>query len=218
VALSGLTPSSATADQNGDQTFTATLDTDGFPGTIGFSPVGAQDPTLTHWTISGGTATFTVHSGAKDRPATPFTVRADLPTGFTDYTPGNDSASSTYTYATTPLPNADVNLTLNELVPGNSGKGAVVATVKGVPDKATMTLVLTYDPTTVEVVSACPGSAGVLRCTLPGGTSVHAFGVALVDRPGAHGVTSTLAFDVIGNGYTEVDPSNNHGEVVLSRR
>ncbi len=104
VALSGLTPSSATADQSGDQLFTATLDDDGFPGTIGFAPVGGQDPTLTHWTISGSTVTFTVHSGSKDQPATGFSVRADLPTGFTDYTAGNNSASSTYTYATTPVP------------------------------------------------------------------------------------------------------------------
>jgi hypothetical protein len=104
VSLSGLTPSSATADQSGDQTFTATLDDDGFPGTLGFVVVGGQDPALTHWTISGSTVTFTVHSGSKDQSATGFAIRAALPGGFTDYTPGNDSASSTYTYAATPPP------------------------------------------------------------------------------------------------------------------
>jgi RNA polymerase sigma factor (sigma-70 family) len=104
VSLSGLTPTSATADQSGDQTFTATLDDDGFPGSVGFSVVGGQDPALTHWTISGSTVTFTVHSGSKDQPATGFAIRTALPGGFTDYTPGNDSASSTYTYAATPPP------------------------------------------------------------------------------------------------------------------
>jgi hypothetical protein len=135
VSLSGLTPSSATADQSGDQTFTATLDDDGFPGTLGFSVVGGQDPALTHWTISGSTVTFIVHSGSKDQPATGFAVRAALPGGFTDYTPGNDSASSTYTYAATPPPPVlPFAFASAPKAAGQSGnQWTVTATVDGVP-------------------------------------------------------------------------------------
>ena len=174
VALSGLTPSSATADQSGDQTFTATLDDDGFPGTLGFSVVGGQDPALTHWTISGSTVTFTVHSGSKDQPATAFTVRADLPTGFTDYTPGNDSASSTYTYATTPpvQPFAfDGPPTALATGPNDFD---VLVKVKNVPAGATQ-VVLSL-PSAQEKVNSAVGPctktpAGDVTCPVPSGAT-----------------------------------------------
>jgi len=110
VSLTGLKPAIATADQSGDQKFTATVHRDGFTGKLDYAPLGFPTDLSLTWTEAGDQVTFTLHSVKKDLPATGFTVRAGLPSGFTDYASDDNAASSTYTYATTPPPAADAGV------------------------------------------------------------------------------------------------------------
>ena len=44
-----------------------------------------------------------MHSALTDRADAKFTIRADLPAGYTDSETGNNSSGGTYTYASTPV-------------------------------------------------------------------------------------------------------------------
>ncbi len=179
VALGPLTASSPTANQNGDQQLTATLDRDGFTGSIAFTmPQAAGDLTLTGSSVSGTVVTFTVHSARKDLSPADFEIRADLPAAYTDYDTADNSRGSTYTYAGTPF--AFSAATASDRV---GGEWTVDATVTGVPQGATVTFGLT-NPAELVSANGCvisdsnhtltcaPGSAGAFtvtfRAKLPG--------------------------------------------------
>jgi hypothetical protein len=199
VSLTGLTPSTATADQSGDQSFTATVHRDGFTGNLVYALVGAPaDLSLTS-TEAGDQVTFTVHSAKKDLPANGFTVRAALPDGFTDYATGNDSASSTYTYAVTPVPPFAFSS-----APTAGGKvgnqWTVTATVTGVPQGGSVAFGLTA-PSEFVSGTGCTVSTDKQTLTCRPGTSgpfTVTFRAKLPGNPGEqHG---SLSAGVVGDG------------------
>lgn len=178
VSLTGLTPSTATADQSGDQKFTATVHRDGFTGKLDYAPVGFPTDLSLTWTEAGDQVTFTLHSAKKDLPATGFTVRAGLPSGFADYASGNDGASSTYTYAATPVPAFAFSS-----APRASGKvgnqWTVTATVTGVPRGGSVAFGLTSPSEFVsgtgctvsthkQTLTCTPGTSGPFTVTFQG--------------------------------------------------
>jgi hypothetical protein len=195
VALGPLTASSASADQSGDQRFTARLDRDGFAGSIAFTiPQAPGDLTLAGSSVSGDVVTFTVHSALKDRSPVPFEVRADLPTAYTDYDTADNSRGATYTYASTPLAFTSAKASNRA---GN--EWMVNATVTGVPQGASVAFGLT---TPSEFVSSATCTIShddhVMTCTP---TSTGPFTVTFRAKlPGAqdqqHG---TLTAGVVGD-------------------
>jgi RNA polymerase sigma factor (sigma-70 family) len=198
VSLTGLAPSTGTADQSGDQVFTATVHRDGFTGSLGYALVGAPaDLSLTS-TEAGDQVTLSVHSAKKDLPATGFTIRVALPAGFTDYASGNDNASSTYTYAATPVQ----PFTFSSAPKASSRVGnewTVTATVTGVPQSGSVAFGLT-SPSEFVSGTGCTVSPDRQTLTCSPGASVPltvTFQAKLPGNPGQqHG---SLSARVVGD-------------------
>jgi hypothetical protein len=221
VALTGLTPLAVTADQSGDQRFTATVQRDGFAGKLDYAPVGFPSDLSMTTTEAGDQVTFTVHSATKDQPATDFAVRVGLPAGFTDYVPGNDTASSTYVYGTTPPPSADVRVSSSQNMNGQSGTGKVFAQVSA-PTGVDADLKVTYDPDKVTVTgpAGCTTSLGAITCRLSGGVILlQAFDVDLVDRNGNVSRSATIGFAVtVASPYVDPVSGNDTASETVTRR
>ncbi len=157
VSLTDLRPTTPTADADGEQVFTATLDRDGYDGSPRIhaqqGPEGPHGDRLLR--VDGDTVTFTVHSSRADLQPADIEIRADLPATYTDAVIGNNSATSTYTYYATPT--ADLKLGLTSDIKGNAGKGSATASVSGVPSGVTATLLVRFeaDQVTVSVPAGC---------------------------------------------------------------
>ena len=220
IELGPLTPLSDSANHDGEQRFTATLKRDGFSGDIGFSLPGTPgDLTLTSSSVSGTQVTFVVHSARKDLGTAPFQIRADLPTGYTDYDIADNTAGGTYTYARTPT--ADAGVTSSQDMRGESGKGTVSAQVSA-PSGVPVTLHVAYDPEKVTVTTpvGCSGPAGTLSCSFTGGpVPLKTFAVELVDRQGNETKTAVITFTVtVGAEFVDPTPGDNSASETVNRK
>ena len=137
VRLTELTAAPGTADASGNQTFTAHLDRDGYTGSLTYALVGASDLSTSAPSVAGDTLTFTVHSTKTDQGSAPVQVRADLPTGYTDAAPSNNTTgTATYTYYVTPPP-VDVVLASLTRTAVKGPTNTVSAVITGVPASTT---------------------------------------------------------------------------------
>ncbi|MEO5711297.1 MAG: sigma-70 family RNA polymerase sigma factor [Nocardioidaceae bacterium] len=192
VALGPLTATTGSADRSGDQTFTATVDKDGFTGPLAYSLTGPADLSLT-LSVAGSTATFTVHSALEDRAPAGFTVRADLPKGYTDHATGDNSAVATYTYASTPFA-----FTTAKASGRQGGQWTVQATLTGVPQGASVVFGLT-NPSEFVSATRCTISNAAHTLTCPS-TSTRPFTVTFRAKlPGAQKQHGSLTAGVVGD-------------------
>jgi hypothetical protein len=220
VALTGLQAVGASADAAGHQTFTATLDRDGFTGPLTYRLAGAPDLTLTGTSGSAGTVTLTVGSTRRDAGTAPFTVTA-LPDGEQDTDLTDNTAAGTYTYFVTPPPPGNGAVSLSGKADGNSGQGKFVATVTG-PVGAHLHLEVTYLPSDVTVgtlpISACTTTRpGLVTCDFIGPVAAADFSLAFVGRPKEREATATVDFDLTLDGYLDDAPADNRATVTLHR-
>ena len=206
VALGDLSPTTASANAEGDQTFTAKLDRDGYTGSIDFRlSKGSADLTLKSSSVSDGTATFVVHSTKADQGKAPFTVTAGPAGTHPDPNTGNNDGVGTYVYFVTPPPTADAKRRLVAGSDGQSGKGRVIADVTA-PAGSKVVLTVTFDSAMREGARtvACSVAAGRRPSPTTGSGGPPSSSVELVDRMGSttREATSTLRVGY-RHGYVE---------------
>ena len=218
VGLTDLRATTPTADADGNQTFVARLDRDGFTGPLDFrvtdKPTGAT--TSVPAESGDGRVTFTVTS----RDGGDVNLRVDLPAGYTDADPGDNAPQQAASFAPKPAPQADLKLSLTPDITGNAGKGSASVAVSGGPADAAVSLVVGFDAdqVTVSVPAGCTATTGRVVCTTSGATvPTRKFDIALTDRPDQHGTTTTVTFDVSADGYDETNAADNHDSIALTR-
>ncbi len=214
VGLTDLRATTPTADADGNQTFVATLDRDGFTGPLDFrvtdKPAGATTSVPTE--SGDGRVTFTVTS----RDGGDVNLRVDLPSDYTDADPRDNAPPQAASFVPKPAPQADLKLSLSSDIKGNAGKGSATVAVSGGPADAAVSLVVGFDAdqVTVSVPAGCTATTGRIVCTTTGATvPARTFDIALTDRPDQHGTTTTVTFDVSADGYDETNAADNHGSV-----
>jgi hypothetical protein len=131
VSLTGLSPEDDAADEDGDQTFRAHLDVDGFDGELSFELAdGPADARLLRTWVSDGRVTFTVHSDTESPHRV--AVRVVMPDGFEDADPSNNTAAGA---TFTPFPrSADLELSAGYTsYDTTSQRGFIAVSVENAP-------------------------------------------------------------------------------------
>jgi hypothetical protein len=213
-SLTGLTPGETTT--GGDQAFTATLHRDGVTGPLTFALNGPNDLVLTPPGQAEGPVSFTVHSDLRDRGPAPFGITVAA----AGWSVLDNSASSTYIYATTPPPAADVSVSSSQNMNGQSGTGKVSARVSA-PTGVGAVLRVTFDPDKVTLTGPadCTPSTGGITCPLSGGEVLKTFDVDLVDRTGNVSRSATIGFAVtVASPYVDPASVNNTASETVTRR
>ena len=205
-----------TADSDGDQTFTATLDADGFPTlddlTYTLSSPEAGDEILSS-ARNDGTVTFVIRSSST--VAHEVSVAVNLPPGYTDGAPGDNTAGPA---TWTPLPPAptdqdvDVSmvLTATDVRPGLDDSYKLNALVT-FGESGVVPPSVRYTITGGSFVpdDDCTGTA----CTKPA-TGAPSFLVTPDDPAAVSAVTITAN---VPAGFHDTDPSNDTAGATLQR-
>ncbi|MFL6135563.1 MAG: sigma-70 family RNA polymerase sigma factor [Nocardioidaceae bacterium] len=206
VSLTALTPATSTADENGNQLFTATVNDDGFPGEVAYSLL--DDPTnptspgtpLTPTSVDGNSVTFTL-SGDVDRKVG---IRAALPTGYTDGDPSNNTSVADFTASDA----VDVALDAfrTELRPGPNDVYSVSPSVSVSGPAADRVSAVTY---AVAGGTFTDGSSSISR-TLDDARPLQ----IVPAEPAAPAVTLTAS---VASPFVDTDPTNDSRPVPLRR-
>jgi uncharacterized repeat protein (TIGR01451 family) len=171
--------------------------------------------------LAGGTATYTVSAtvSASATGSLSNTATVAVPSGTTDPTPGNNSATDTDTLT----PRADLSITktdgATEAVPGNGITYTIVATNNGPSNVTGATVSDTLPASLTSVTWTCTASAGS-SCTgsgsgnisdtvnlLSGGTATYT--VSATVSASATGSLSNTATVAVPSGTTDPTPGNN---------
>jgi hypothetical protein len=170
--------------------------------------------TLTCDSIANGTVPFLVY--VKDNSVdTPIDITLAALDGLADDDTKNNTASTTLA-AVRP---ADAKVTAADAPQGNSGQGAVTASVTVSPD-LTVGLRAGYDPDQVQVTppADCDEvTPGRIQCTVDGAADLP-FDYVLKDRAGNETRVATLSFSVtVPAEYADSDPENDSASVTVER-